>query len=524
MDFREFYGKYIDLSNSRASGEEIRTLCPAHKDENPSFSFNINTGMYHCFSPVCKLAGGGSLAKFLSIVEDISIKDAEDIVAKEFPKEKVKERKPRASTKAFPISQEDIDNRINALMNHPERVQLLMDITSWTVNTMKKFEIGFDAHEQRYWIPIREHGTLVNIRKYGPGQSNKVIQISGFSEPKIFPYDNLQEREILIMEGEKDCILANQHGFPAVTFTAGAGTFLSEWKTHFKGRDIVICYDIDAAGRAGANKVAQNLLGVSRSVKNVLLPITEPPNGDYTDYVMQGATPQDFRALITATPLVKPVSSGPIDIPDTVYEMDLSRVAEEKMFYKRTCSNVRIISKDSSPSIIPKALSVSCNRDNGKMCYMCDLADKELHEDSIVVTEETPELLQLIECTTRERKKIIRDIFKIPQCIRFIIKETDHQSISRCSVIPSIDKLVFDTSTYNQKYVERDVFVLGAQIEANMDYRMESIAMPDPKSQVLVHLVYAVKPADSSIEEFRMTPDLKKELEIFQCPCLLEIK
>jgi len=383
---------------------------------------------------------------------------------------------------------------------------------------MKKFEIGYDAFEKRFWIPIKEHGVLMNIRKYSPTQDSKMIQVYGHSSPRIFPYDNLNEREVLIMEGEKDCILANQHGFPAVTFTAGAGTFLSEWKAYFVEKDIVICYDIDDAGTIGANKVAQNLLGVARSMKIVKLPITEPSNGDYTDYVEQGATPQDFRALIDATEQVKPEKSGPIEIPDTVYETDLSKIADESLFYKRTTSSVRVIGKDSSPSIIPKAISVSCNKDSGKMCYVCKLAEKPLHIDSIDITEETPELLQLIECTTKEKTGIIRDVFNIPNCKKFKIKETDHQAITRCSVIPAIDKLSFDNVTYNQKYVERELFVMSYPVEANTDYTIDSIAMPDPKNQSLVHLGYKVRPADSSIEEFKMTPELKQRLEIFQCP------
>jgi hypothetical protein len=249
----------------------------------------------------------------------------------------------------------------------------------------------------------------------------------------------------------------------------------------------------------------------------VKLPINTPPNGDYTDFVTQGATPVDFRALIERTPRLEPEHDGPILIPDEIYETTLDQLAERKLFYKRVKLNVRVISKDSSPAIIPKEISVSCNHDNGKACYACDVGDKG-NKDSVVIDETMPELLQLIECTTKERKNIIRDIFRIPTCKKFKILETDHQSITRCSVIPSIDDIKFDKTTQNQKYVERELFFLAKNLEANMDYEIQAIAMPDPKDQSLVHLGYSVKPSDSSIEEFRMTPELKKRLEIFQCP------
>ena len=178
--------------------------------------------------------------------------------------------------------------------------------------------------------------------------------------------------------------------------------------------------------------------------------------------------------------------------------------------------NVRVISKDSSPSIIPKKITVSCNHDNKKACYVCDLGDKG-NCDTVEINETMPEILQLIECTTKERKNIIRDIFRIPACKKFKILETDHQSITRCSVIPTIDDIKFDQNTYNQKYVEREMLFLSKTLEANTDYEIHAIAMPDPKDQSLVHLGYAVKPSDSSVEEFKMTPEIKKRLEIFQC-------
>jgi len=513
---KSFYGNYINLDESNASGDEVRACCPYHEDNSPSFSFNIYSGMYKCFAPDCKLSNGGGIVSFLSIIEDIPYADAKARLAQDTKPVEKKKRKTKTAPK-FPFDQDHIDQRIAGLMNHPERVQDLINLTMWTEGTMAKYEIGYDAQEQRYWIPIKEDGVLVNIRRYSPTQESKVISVKGFGAARMFPLENLGRDEIIIMEGEKDTILANQHGFNAITVTGGAGTFLSEWKTDFHNRDVAICYDIDEAGRAGGMKVAQMLVGIARSVKVVELPITEPKNGDYTDFVLTGASPQDFRALIDATPLVKKESSAPIDIDDEVSDVSLDRIAQEKLFYKRARSHVRVIAKDTSPSIIPKTITVKCNKDSGKACHVCDLAEKDMYTDYVEVTEDMPEVLQLIECTTKERTGIIRDIFKIPACKKFKIKETDHQAITRCSVIPSIDEVRHDNVTFEQRYVERDIFILDFDIQANSDYEIESIAMPDPKNQSLVHLGYKVKASDSSIEEFKMTPELKKRLEIFQC-------
>lgn len=518
---KEFYHNHIDMTKGKASGDELRAPCPYHQDKNPSFSVNLSTGVYKCFKPGCKLFHGGNIQTFLSIIEGISIDEADARVkadAKNAPEEEAPEDRVKVkAAKAFPFAQEHILQRVEALMNDKEVLDGLIQNTKWTMDTIKRFEIGYDRASKRFWIPIKENNRIVNIRRYHPNADPKVLNITGFGEARLFPFANLENRELFLMEGEKDCILANQHGFNAITVTSGAGTFTSAWKQYFVDKDVVICYDIDEAGVLGAKKVADNIAPVARSLRVVALPIDTPPNGDYTDYITQGATPADFRALVEETPLLKPEHEGPIRIPDEVFPVSLDQLAEKKMFYRRVKMNVRVISKDSSPSIVPKEITVTCNHDAGRPCFACDVGDKG-NKASIIITESMPEILQLIECTTKERKNIIRDIFRIPVCKKFKTLETDHQAIVRCSIIPAIDDIKFDKNTYNQKYVEREMFFLEKTLEANMDYEVEAIAMPDPKDQSLVHLGYSVKLSDSSIEEFRMTPELKKQLEIFQCP------
>jgi hypothetical protein len=97
------------------------------------------------------------------------------------------------------------------------------------------------------------------------------------------------------------------------------------------------------------------------------------------------------------------------------------------------------------------------------------------------------------------------------------LKEKDHQDVHRVYIIPSIDEITFNTETQNQKYAERTLYFIGQYLEANYDYEIETLAVPSPKDQALVHIGYKVKPADSSIEEFHMTSELKKQLEVFQC-------
>ncbi len=391
----------------------------------------------------------------------------------------------------------------------------LVQECKWTADTIKEFEIGWSVEEQAYWVPVKVNLEIVNIRKYRPHGKMKWCSVTDFGDARLFPVDNLQGDSIYIMEGEKDCILACQLGLNAVAPTCGCGTFKSEWKTHFVDKDVVICYDVDAAGRDGALKVYSVIGHVARSVKIVELPLEEPLNADFTDYIAQGNSIQDFHALVQQTQYMEPESDAPVDIPDEIHEASLDTVDENMLFYKRSKLRVRIIGADSSPYIVPRTIEVKCNKDNGKTCFGCRVGDKN-GKDSAILNEKTPRILDMIECKAQDKVGIIRDIFQIPACRKFKVKERDHQAIHRMSVIPAIDEIDYDSAS-NQKYVERELYFIGESLTANLDYEVEALAIPSPKDQSLVHLGYKVKAADSSIEEFKMTVELQEKLGIFQC-------
>lgn len=131
------------------------------------------------------------------------------------------------------------------------------------------FLLGWDG--ERYTIPHMYRGQVFGVKRreseipdYFAG--NKYVAIKG-SRPGIFNAEILRvENSVIICEGEIDCILLNQYGFPAVSPTNGAGTFKAEWVRLFTSvQDIRVLYDNDDAGRAGAMKV-KSLLRRARVV------------------------------------------------------------------------------------------------------------------------------------------------------------------------------------------------------------------------------------------------------------------
>jgi hypothetical protein len=502
----------MDETKGTVSGGEFRAPCPAHAETNPSFSINLSSGLYMCFNPDCKFGTGGNIHHFVAVLDDIPVSEAQKKLDEEYAEENPSTKK--ASPKDFPYTDEHVMARCENLLQNETLMTYVKENMLWTVDTIKKFEIGFEESNNRYWIPVRENGTLVNIRQYNSYGRPKVVSVRNYGTATLFPKDNFANDEVYLVEGEKDCILANQLGLNAITSTGGAGTFFTTWKPLFSNKAVFVCYDADDAGRNGAALVGTNLLHVAKTIKLITLP---EEGMDFTDYIKAGNSIQDFMALVERTDALSQDSDAVVRIPDDVTTVTLDKIDKKKLFYKRTKTDVRVIGTESAPFVIPRCMSVTCNKDNGKACYNCRVGDQG-GKSTVLINETTPRILDMIECGTREKALIIRDIFEIPACKKYKYTESDHQSISRVSVIPAIDDIEFDEETYNQTYVERELYFIGKSLVANTDYEIETLTVPSPKDQSLVHLGYKVKYADTSVEEFHMTPELHKELEIFQCP------
>src|SRR5215467_4110069 len=78
LDFRTFYREAVvsllEMQNGEATG-----LCPFHDDQNPSFSVNLETGLWCCHAG----CGGGDVFSFVMRRNGLSFAEAVQILQKE---------------------------------------------------------------------------------------------------------------------------------------------------------------------------------------------------------------------------------------------------------------------------------------------------------------------------------------------------------------------------------------------------------------------------------------------------------
>lgn len=166
-----------------------------------------------------------------------------------------------------------------------------------TTDVIKKFDIGFNGKD--IIIPVRDiEGKLIfnKYRRNPQSMEGPKYKYETGAKSTLYGLDkSINEKTIVICEGELDCLVLLSNNIPAVSSTGGSGTFKEEWVNYFVGKDVYICYDNDEAGINGAFKV-QELIPWA---KVIWLPESVGPKGDVTDYFTRlKKNKEDFLGLM----------------------------------------------------------------------------------------------------------------------------------------------------------------------------------------------------------------------------------
>src|SRR5438876_10752812 len=156
----------------------------------------------------------------------------------------------------------------------------------------------------RITIPIFDREGKFPFFKLAKGPQDKIESPKMLATPgahaDLYGWERVicKPEQIIVCEGEFDRLALESRGFAAVTSTGGALTFRPEWAEVLREiPTIYICFDNDAAGRAGAERVAR-LIPHARIVR---LPEEVGDGGDVTDFFVRlGRGREEFIGLLEA--------------------------------------------------------------------------------------------------------------------------------------------------------------------------------------------------------------------------------
>lgn len=265
----DIYQKY--LSGLRKHSEiEWKVNCPFHKEDTPSFFINGKTGQYYCFG----CGASGNVYTFLDLVNHPE--DKSTIKLSPCTEEEI-------IGFAEPISLKLIEQLHRNLLNDYSKLQYIIRDRCISYFVIKKFLIGYDTSSERFAIPIKSRtGKFVNIKLHN---SNKVPKSLYFQSGKarLFPFSALLKSQIILCEGEFDCLALHSLGLNAMTSTSGSLGWKEEWSQFFHKKEVIIIYDNDESGRKGIDLVNNSIGSYCANIRSYshLLDI----NTDVTDFL-----------------------------------------------------------------------------------------------------------------------------------------------------------------------------------------------------------------------------------------------
>lgn len=294
----------------KRSGSELRWRCPNHDDRDPSLFVNVRKDCFLC-GPCGASGNAWKLAAFFAHCDPddkpaVTAYLREQRLLTEAPASRPRGKQRTESTRSARAD----DPRLKTLALSGKQIAEIYSYTDREGNELF-VNVRYQPKDFRMARPT-EKGEYV----FGTGGVPQVL----FRLPEVE-----RAREVLLLEGEKDALTAAALGFCGTTKPHGAKRSIEPFLEALRGKDVVICYDRDDAGRAGAEADIDALRNVARSRKLVFV----PQGKDLSDWIAQGGTREALRKLIDdIPPLHLPASAAPIKlspaekcptIPDAAY-------------------------------------------------------------------------------------------------------------------------------------------------------------------------------------------------------------
>jgi len=231
------------LEQVKHNKKGIAALCPSHNDENPSLTASCNSEKI-----LVKCQAGCS---FDNIVSVLGMEQSQFFAPKEtsIPKKIVARYRyeDREGNHAFDVVRFD-----------PKDFRQCKPDGNWSLEGVERVP---------YHLPQLLEGTK-------------------------------EGKDILLLEGEKDCDNVEKIGLVATTFAGGAGKWREEYSKWFQEAKVICLPDNDSAGRKGMYFIASEIVKVAKSVRWLELPDI-PAKGDLSDWLkIDGNNIEKFSSLV----------------------------------------------------------------------------------------------------------------------------------------------------------------------------------------------------------------------------------
>lgn len=453
------YDEFIAFSQS--SGDQLYACCPFHPEKTPSFTVNTETREWYCHG----CGKGGAEKEFLA--EYFGVEPKIGKYAFEYWEKKG----------SFPFpTDESVERYHEKLLKSPKDLAILESF-GFTLDTINQLKIGLD--DFRIIFPIKsQRGYWVNLRRYLPPQRRladskepKCLNLRNLGQRRYYPYEAFDEQEIVVVEGEKDCVAARSQGINAVTGTGGSAIPVDEVGL-FKSKDVVLMLDSDTVGQRSVTTYLQLLKNLAASIRIIKL-----PQKDFVDYYnackATGESANIWQYAIEHTEYEKSKMLG------EVQEVSLVRSEfTEQLNTWVKLNGMSVVGVEPKIYTVPTKLRCICH--NGKCNKPCPLAFSTSNPELAQEVEVDPrQILRFMDSADSAQDNYLRQIFG---CKSVSAEPTDFINCQKlifqesASFIDGLEEASFENRYGVYMYTDY-------RLSATLKYDFEACRVTNPSTQ-----------------------------------------
>ena len=251
----------------------MKIKCPFHSDNSPSFSINLNTGEWKCWSGC-----GGS-------------KDLVDLVVKITHVDKNQAR--RDILNKLVADSRSLSEILSPSLVVPPKQEPVFYIRNkvpryflnrgFTLETAKNWQIGYEPDLKGVAIPVKEEGRIVGlITRTITGLPMRYVTSTGFIKSNyLFGIDHVSStvKSIVLVEGPLNAIWLHQNGYSAVAIM---GTDISKeqyYKLTKRFNEVILAFDNDLPLEGGFSPGKEATIKAIHKLKGLTTYVLPLPEG-----------------------------------------------------------------------------------------------------------------------------------------------------------------------------------------------------------------------------------------------------
>lgn len=494
--------------NSPGADGEVGMFCPLHEDDIRSSSLNMDTELWYC--QTCEI--GMSAYELVDVME----MEPDRVYPPSSPNTRRFDPNKRKQSKSAVMPDEGaVAGWCSALLADRPLLKKFQRRRGISIETLRRFQIGWDRSTRAFTIPVRDrNGDLINVRRYQLDPTDarrKIWSVAGHGSHALYPVSQLEDDplDIIICEGEWDCLLLIQHGFHAITRTGTADAWSAAWNNLFKDKVVYLLHDMDVKGQKANKQLVRDLADIAKVVAPVKLPYPiEPKHGkDVTDFFLAGGTHEHMRDLLVEALPNSDKEDGP--------EVNVLESFSSDLAGKTVGLRVTVTGKRNPPYLLPRVVNLSCTQNAGNKCNICPMMQLNGEYNGCEVKPTDPIILAMAGADNNKIKDLVREDLGIQKCGQLTMDTVEHQAVEELYIRPAIDRHSHDPSAGD--YTTRKIFSVGRHdTTPNQTVKIKGAIYPNPRTQHNELQAWEVDPTETLVEAYEVTERGVGLMESFQ--------